>query len=197
MAFSLHHQTLRRFAQNSQILQFLDDTGLLRLTKIGIHEHVPANTVILHEGAVGYDLYLLAAGAVRILKSDVPGKEIARLHPGAIFGEMAAISQEPRSATVQTITNSQVVRFPFHGVAAIFKDYPQIHAFLGNISAERTKSNLALPVLSNPKDSDVAPDIAEYLTSDGDLPLAGIFEQTTPPATQIPPSLRNKNKRDP
>lgn len=197
MAFSLHHQTLRRFAQDSQILQFLDDSGLLRLTKIGIHEHVPAGTIILSEGAVGYDLYLLAAGEVRILKSDVPGQEIARLKPGAIFGEMAAISQEPRSATVQTTVNSQVVRFPFNGVVSIFKDYPQIHSFLGNISAERTQANLALPVSRSTPNNNADPDVAHFLISGTELPHAGSFEQTTPPATQIPPSLRAKNKREP
>jgi CPA1 family monovalent cation:H+ antiporter len=66
---------------------------------------LPGETII-RQGERGDSLFLIARGVVAVVFA-VPGespKRVASLHAGEFFGEMALITQEPRSATVQAIT---------------------------------------------------------------------------------------------
>lgn len=61
---------------------------------------VPAGTRILTEDEIGGEMYIIVAGTVRVLKD---GQQIATLAEGEVFGELAALDPEPRSATVEAI----------------------------------------------------------------------------------------------
>jgi CRP/FNR family cyclic AMP-dependent transcriptional regulator len=66
----------------------------------------PAGTVLFKEGAPGKEMYVLQSGKVCITKNvrDVE-KVLAVLGPGEFFGEMAIISNKPRTATA-TVTET-------------------------------------------------------------------------------------------
>ncbi len=53
--------------------------------------------VIIREGDVGEELFLISDGEVEVERS---GHEVARLGPGDFFGELALMSGNPRNATV-------------------------------------------------------------------------------------------------
>jgi CRP-like cAMP-binding protein len=56
--------------------------------------------VIFEEGSRGKEMYVIYTGQVQISKKDSAGKEalLAVLETGEMFGEMALVDQEPRSA---------------------------------------------------------------------------------------------------
>ena len=66
-----------------------------------------AGTVLFEEGSPGDTLYVLSEGEVLIDKRLEAGgmAEIARLHPGDIFGEMALIERQPHSARAMADTD--------------------------------------------------------------------------------------------
>lgn len=66
----------------------------------------PAGTVLFKEGTPGREMYVLQSGKVCITKNvrDVE-KVLAMLGPGEFFGEMAIISNKPRTATA-TVTET-------------------------------------------------------------------------------------------
>ncbi|MFZ9886344.1 MAG: Stp1/IreP family PP2C-type Ser/Thr phosphatase [Myxococcota bacterium] len=75
-------------------LTYQELVKVLNITYLVNHE---AGATILREGDSGEELYIVLAGKVAVSKG---GTEIAELHAGVHFGEMALVDQSPRSATV-------------------------------------------------------------------------------------------------
>lgn len=88
-----------------------------------------AGDTLFHEGDRADDFYLLASGTLEILQAG-DAHTLATLKAGHVFGAMAAIDGEPRSATVRAREPAFVYRFPRAyledtdrpGQAAIFRN---------------------------------------------------------------------------
>ena len=74
-----------------------------RLAALLEQESAPAGEVILYQGETGIRFYILRSGLARVL---VDGREVSRLRSGDWFGEVALLSDIPRTATVQATENS-------------------------------------------------------------------------------------------
>ena len=75
----------------------LTPTELTHIAEHMTKRHYMPGEVVVQEGDVGHELFLVSEGEVRVERS---GAEIARLGPGEFFGELALMSGEPRNATV-------------------------------------------------------------------------------------------------
>ncbi len=80
--------------------------------------------VIIQEGNKDLDFFKLIRGKVAVLKG---GKKIAEItEPGDFFGEMAAISDEPRFASIVSMGRSTVTRYPGDKLLELLEKYPDI-----------------------------------------------------------------------
>lgn len=71
---------------------------------------VPKDEVILKEGELGSQAYLVQSGSVRVYTSHEDKEvELARLGVGQIVGEMALIFDGPRTASVQAIADCNLI----------------------------------------------------------------------------------------
>ncbi|HBB27072.1 TPA: hypothetical protein DCZ36_01060 [Candidatus Gracilibacteria bacterium] len=71
--------------------------------------HFNKGATIISEGDVSDNrAYLIESGSVDIYRQDV---NITTLHEGDIFGEMALITNEPRTARVVSSTDTEVLAF--------------------------------------------------------------------------------------
>jgi CRP/FNR family cyclic AMP-dependent transcriptional regulator len=67
---------------------------------------------IIREGEQGQDMYIVASGKLKVLKSDgAEGEELAVLGPGDSFGEIALLDSGARSASVVAVDASTLLRF--------------------------------------------------------------------------------------
>jgi CRP-like cAMP-binding protein len=83
------------------------DTSFSLLTGNNIEtRRVRAGAVIFREGEQADELYVIKSGYVRIL---VGNRTMTDLTVDSIFGEMALIDSEPRSATAVAITDVELV----------------------------------------------------------------------------------------
>jgi len=65
-----------------------------------------AGSIIFREGDEARELFVIKSGEVRI---QIGNRTIAELGPDSIFGEMALIDSEPRSATAVAATDVELV----------------------------------------------------------------------------------------
>lgn len=90
----------------------LSQPEIVKLIKIS--ENLTANPgdVIVRQGDAGDGLYVIAAGAFEVQKSGAEAKEVlARLETMSFFGEMALVSDEPRSASVVCVEAGRLKKF--------------------------------------------------------------------------------------
>ncbi|MFH1154565.1 MAG: type IV-A pilus assembly ATPase PilB [Pseudomonadota bacterium] len=91
--------------------------------------------VIIREGNTDIDFFKLVQGAVYVVKG---GKKIAEIvQPGEYFGEMSAITGEPRSASIVSKGRSQIKRFPGDKLQEVIEKYPDVAKHLFGVLAGR------------------------------------------------------------
>ena len=81
-----------------------------------------AHTNIVIEGELTWGLYIIMDGLLGVFKNNkLTGQsyDVGQLRSGSFFGEMSLIDQNPRSATVKTLTETQL----FHISKDVFMDY--------------------------------------------------------------------------
>ncbi len=74
---------------------------------------IPAGTTVFRQGEPGGSIYVIRSGKVRVLKESHGRRRIvSTLGPGDFFGEMAAVTGRPRSATVEVIEDAELLKVP-------------------------------------------------------------------------------------
>lgn len=100
-----------------------------------MHERqVPAGTVVFRQGDPGTDLFLVHSGELKIERD---GAEVARAGPGTSFGEMAAISDAPRTATVTAVSDAVVSVLGAAEFRSLLAAQPSMAIALARVFAER------------------------------------------------------------
>ncbi len=99
---------------------------------------------ILAQGEPGQSFYVLARGDVRVTRTKPDGAEIAlaTLHSGAIFGEMALVSAQPRTATVTAVSDCDLLEFDRAALLAASDSVGVIAQALDAFARERLVNNL-------------------------------------------------------
>lgn len=91
--------------------------------------------VVIQEGNKDRDFFKLIRGKVAVLRS---GKKIAEItEPGEYFGEMAAILEEPRSASIISVGRCTIKRYPGAKLAELIEKYPEVSKHLFRTLVER------------------------------------------------------------
>lgn len=91
--------------------------------------------VIIREGNKDIDFFKLVQGALHVVKG---GRKIAEIvQPGEYFGELSAITGEPRSASVISKGRSMVNRFPGNKLREVIEKYPEVAKHLFSVIAAR------------------------------------------------------------
>ena len=89
----------------------LADAELARFAEVTREREYPKNSVILFEDDPGDALYIVSSGQVKVVLIGEDGREVilSVLGDGDFFGEMALIDDEPRSAHVIAMKDSQLL----------------------------------------------------------------------------------------
>jgi CRP-like cAMP-binding protein len=94
----------------SPLLSELDSDLVKMLVDCGVLVHRADGANVFRQGETGTSLFLILRGEVAVIREgDGVEKELARLRAGAFFGEMAVLTNAPRSATVRAIGTTDLL----------------------------------------------------------------------------------------
>jgi small-conductance mechanosensitive channel/CRP-like cAMP-binding protein len=99
----------------------------------------PGQTLFKQNDA-GNDFYIICKGQVDVLVTAPGGAEerkVATLGPGDFFGEMSALTGQPRTATIRAATPLGLVRIEKEDLHALFERDPSIMEKVSEIVARR------------------------------------------------------------
>ncbi|PLX50178.1 MAG: type IV-A pilus assembly ATPase PilB [Desulfobulbaceae bacterium] len=83
---------------------------------------------IIHQGNKDNDFFMLIQGTVMVVRD---GKRIADIkEPGEYFGEMSAISGEPRSASIVAKGRAKIKRYPGDKIMEVIQTQPKVARYL-------------------------------------------------------------------
>ena len=91
------------------------DRGTLERLATGLRtRRFRRNEVLFHQGDPGDSLFIVTAGAVKIVLPSEEGDEaiLATVRPGAFFGELALLDGAPRSATAVAMEPTETLMLP-------------------------------------------------------------------------------------
>jgi len=99
--------------------------------------------LVVRQGDEGDTLFLVADGELRVfVKTPAGDKDVARLFENTLFGEMALITGQPRTASVAAAGDADVIGVSKAALALVTAKLPTIRAALDQFSRERLIKNL-------------------------------------------------------
>jgi len=93
------------------IFETLSNERLEEIAQYARLQHVSRGTEVVQAGDATDSIFVVLTGALKVQMSDQEGREVilSQLGPGEMFGEMGAIDDHPRSATVVATKSCDLV----------------------------------------------------------------------------------------
>ena len=101
-----HADEKLKLLAKSPFLSGLSRKDLEQVGRLADEVDVPAGRVVLREGEIGQEFFVIVEGGVDIERD---GRRLRTMGPGEFFGDIALVTERPLSATVTTNADSQLL----------------------------------------------------------------------------------------
>jgi CRP-like cAMP-binding protein len=110
------------------VFSTLGEDDLVRVAQVTVPRSFDAGTVVFREGDASDTCYIVRLGRARAVRAHTDGRSItlANFGPGDIFGELAMFDDERRSATVETLDETEVVAILGRDMRRLLHEHPNI-----------------------------------------------------------------------
>jgi small-conductance mechanosensitive channel/CRP-like cAMP-binding protein len=119
----------------------LSDEQRQRLVESARERRYAPGETIVSEGARGSSMFLIESGSVAVSIKGATGEshELTVLESGAAFGEISLLTGDPRTATVNAVTETTLVEIEKDSLAPILREHPALIATLEATMEERRR----------------------------------------------------------
>jgi small-conductance mechanosensitive channel len=130
------HATPEQLAALGEValLAGMTEADLDMLIRASVTRRFAAGQTIITKGETGTTMSIVLTGEVAVL---VDGRELARLTPGQIFGEMALLTGAPRLAEVRAMVHSRCLEVDREGFRMVLSLHPEIVERVRRICQDR------------------------------------------------------------
>ncbi len=121
-------QTAIELLRSVPLFADLEEGELERFSHVAVPRSFPAGTRVFHEGDSSDACYIVSEGSFRVTREHSDGRAItlATLGPGEIFGELAMLDGDTRSASAESITDGTLLALPANDVRSLLARNPEI-----------------------------------------------------------------------
>ena len=101
---------------------------LEHVAQVAMPRRFQAGEIVFKEGDEGSTCYVVRSGRARAVREHPDGRSITLAHfgPGDIFGEMAMLDGDRRSATVESIDETDAIAILSADMHRLLREYPDI-----------------------------------------------------------------------
>jgi CRP/FNR family transcriptional regulator len=127
------------FIKQSKLFQGAPEGAIKMASEAATLRTFPEDSTIFRENDPGEAVYLLTQGRVKIARANLEGREriFTIMTPPEVIGEMAIISQGPRSATAFCLDKVSALAIYRDELRGILDRYPVVLWNLANMMAKR------------------------------------------------------------
>ena len=111
-----------------------------QISALGDELHQPEGSELITEGVKGREFFVLVDGTVDIRRK---GRKLGSLDTGDFFGEIALLTESPRTATVVALTPVRLLVISGQSFRRLLGDTPSIQGKVLAALAERMKPAVA------------------------------------------------------
>ena len=126
-----NHATLELLGRVPLFLE-LSSEELEPIGRVAVARSFPKGVRVFHEGDTSDACYVVRSGDLRVTREHSDGRAIAlaSLGPGDFFGELAMLDGQARSASVETLADSELLALPASDMRRVIASHGEIAAKL-------------------------------------------------------------------
>jgi len=126
------------------LLSSMSEAAFRRVLGTLVLKRLPVGALVVREGEAGNSFFFVAGGQLRVFATDGLGRqtELARLGENAVFGEMALLSAQPRTASVGCLSEVDLLEVGRQSLAALADELGPVAEALHGFTRERLLGNL-------------------------------------------------------
>lgn len=135
---------LESFLQRSVLFSALEPSSRHQLAEAAGYRREPPGTVIVKEGDLGDEFYLIKAGSLDVSTIAPNGDRLllATLGPGSFFGEVAVLNRKPRTATVAAAEDVELFSFSRRDIEPILHSNPDVENKMRDLILLRSQDTI-------------------------------------------------------
>jgi CRP/FNR family transcriptional regulator, cyclic AMP receptor protein len=114
----------------------LDANGTAAVAQAAVEVEFPAERTIARQGEIGTGLFIVAEGAVRVVRD---GEVIAHIGPGEFFGELSVLDGGPRNASVIADAPTTCLALATWDAERVLREQPGVALAVLRVLAQRLR----------------------------------------------------------
>ncbi|HEU4568099.1 MAG TPA: cyclic nucleotide-binding domain-containing protein [Marmoricola sp.] len=131
---SLHHDARVDLLKRVPLFAHCSHKELAEISHLTDEVHLPAGRNLTWEGDFGHEFLVLVKGEAEVRQGE---RTLATLRDGDFFGEIALVTDEPRTATVVATTPVDVLVIGEREFRTLMRDSPDVRSSVEKALAER------------------------------------------------------------
>lgn len=108
------------------------------LLNSGARTTKPAGTIILNDGQVNNELYVVVQGSLEVMEGDL---RVSTIRRGECFGELSVLTRQPVSNSVRTTSDCTLVAIPRERFHELLSRFGALGSLLNRLLARRLRAS--------------------------------------------------------
>jgi len=133
----MHKNEILKSLKQSVLFELADDTVLQKVAEIVIQTSINAGENLITKGELGDSMYILCSGKVKVHDGDLT---LNYLTQGNVFGEMAALDGEVRTASITAVEDSDLMQLNRDDLSDLCTKEPEVGKALIHFLCQRGKN---------------------------------------------------------